>query len=266
MADPARITLLTDFGTVDGYVAAMKGVLARAAPEARLDDASHDLPQGDVRAAAWALHRYWRLYPEGTVHLVVVDPGVGTERRALAIRADGRLLVVPDNGVATLVLERAASWEAVEIVPFDPLHGGASTTFHGRDLFAPVAGRLAAGAPLGELGSPVGDPRRLDLPAPSESPGGSMAGEVVHVDRFGNLATNLPGDRVRSAAGRGTATVARVGIAGRELSVEVTYASVGVGELVAVVNSDGLVEVAVRDGSAADRLGVGLGEPATLQL
>jgi len=139
-----RVTLLTDFGTVDGYVAAMKGVVADLAPDAHLDDASHDLPQGDIRAAMWALHRYWRLYPEGTVHLVVVDPGVGTESRALAVRADGRLLVVPDNGVATLVLRDAERWETVGVTAFQASHGKRSATFHGRDRFAPVAGRLAA--------------------------------------------------------------------------------------------------------------------------
>lgn len=272
MADRSavRVTLLTDFGTVDGYVAAMKGVIADAAPDALLEDASHDLPQGDVRAAMWALRRYWRLYPQGSVHLVVVDPGVGTERRALAIRADGRFLVVPDNGVASLVLRDSERWEAVGVAPFEAAHGGRSTTFHGRDLFAPVAGRLAAGAAIAELGRRVDRPVRIAVPVPETGAHGVVMGEIVRVDRFGNLVSNLPGDvvsdrsreRVRSrGAERVSRIPGRVEIAGRKVPMGVTYASVEPGSLVAVVNSDDLVEVAARDGSAAERLGVGIGAP-----
>lgn len=270
MDDPSavRVTLLTDFGTSDGYVAAMKGVIAAVAPAALLDDASHVLPRGDVRAAMWALRRYWRLYPEGAVHLVVVDPGVGTDRRALAIRADGRLLVVPDNGVATLVLLEAGRWEAVEVTPFEPLHGGRSTTFHGRDLFAPAAARLAAGATIEELGPRVHDPVQLDVPVPEKGADGAVVGEIVRVDRFGNLVSNLPGERVRrhreDREDRAAYPPGWVEIAGRNVQTGRTYASVEPGSLVAVVNSDDLVEVAVRDGSAAERLGVGIGAPVRL--
>ncbi len=181
-----RITLLTDFGTADGYVAAMKGVLASRVPDALLDDVAHDLPRGDVRAGSWALRRFWRRFPGGTVHLVVVDPGVGTERRALAVEAEGRFVVCPDNGVATSVLEEAADWRAVELVGVDPPEGAVSTTFHGRDLFAPAAARLATGTPLDELGPDVADPIRLDEPQ-AEMVDGGVRGQVVHVDRFGNL-------------------------------------------------------------------------------
>lgn len=241
---PRRITVLTDFGTADGYVAAMKGVLATGAPAARVEDAGHDLPRGDVAHAAWVLHRYWSRYPEGTVHLVVVDPGVGTARRALALEADGRLGVAPDNGVFTMVLEAAERWTAValEVPP------AASTTFHGRDVFAPAAARLAAGATLEDLGEPVGDP--VLLPGRGAS---AERGVVRTIDRFGNLVTDLPGSAWRSGGG--------VEVAGRIVRCAGTYGDVAPGELLALVGSDRTVEIAVRDGSAAAALGVGVGTP-----
>lgn len=250
-----RITLLTDFGTADGYVAAMKGVLATRCPAAPTEDVSHAVPPGDVRAGMWALRRYWAFYPVGTVHLVVVDPGVGTERRALAVEADGRFVVAPDNGVATFVLTAATRPRSVEIrdvvAPTDRI----STTFHGRDLFAPAAAHLALGGGLESLGPPIDDPVTLPPPVPGRTPDGAD-GEVVHVDRFGNLVTNLP----RSW----TDALPRVEVAGRTLALAPSYGHVEEGELLAVVASDGLVEIAVRGASAAERLATGVGEPVRL--
>src|SRR5690606_33505136 len=174
-----RITLLTDFGTADGYVAAMKGVIAARAPGIVIDDASHDIPPGDVAAAAWTLSRYWNLYPPGTVHVVVVDPGVGSERRALAAEVDGRLFVAPDNGVLTWVLAEAGDAAVVAIEAARLFRTPVSATFHGRDVFAPVAAELArrAGAGpsrfrevLADLGPEVADPVRLPLPRPHRGP------------------------------------------------------------------------------------------------
>jgi S-adenosyl-L-methionine hydrolase (adenosine-forming) len=249
-----RVTLLTDFGTADGFVGAMKGVIASAAPDSLIDDVAHDIPPGDIVSASYALLRYWRLYPEATVHLVVVDPGVGTARRALAFQVDGRFLVCPDNGCASRVLDDAASWRAVDLSAVktpDAVRTGRSRTFHGRDVFAPAAGRLAAGGALEDLGLPVDDPVRIPEPAAARS-GRSAAGVVVALDRFGNLLTNVPGDWLGVGA--------RVEIAGRVLPVGETYADVGEGELVGLVSSDGRLEIALRGGSAAERLGVGRGE------
>ena len=255
-----RITLLTDFGTVDGYVAAMKGVIAARAPGVPIDDATHDTPPGDVAAAAWTLSRYWRLYPEGTVHVVVVDPGVGSERRALAAEADGRLFVAPDNGVLTRVLAEAGDAAVVSVESAALFRTPVSSTFHGRDVFAPVAAELARRAAAGlavyrealaDLGPAVADPVRLPLPHPRRA-GDYLAGEVVHVDRFGNLITNVPGEWLAPGAR------ARVG-GGPPAPLVRTYADVEPGALAALVGSAGMLEISVRDGSAAERLGVGRG-------
>lgn len=247
-----RITLLTDFGTRDGYVAAMKGVLATLAPEARLDDVAHDLAQGDVEQARMTLSRYWRRFPPGTVHLVVVDPGVGTPRRPLALEAEGRFVVAPDNGVASNVLEQARGWIAVELDPGRFAEGEPSATFHGRDLFAPAAAHLANGRGLHELGPELREPVRVVEPGPMVSEG-EIRGTVVSEDHFGNLGTNVPGAMLGPSRA--------VEIQGRLISLRTTYGDAEEGELLALVNSDARLEVAVRNGSAAAVLGVGVGAP-----
>ncbi|HEX7049488.1 MAG TPA: SAM-dependent chlorinase/fluorinase [Longimicrobiales bacterium] len=245
-----RITLLTDFGTADGYVAAMKGVIAAIAPDVAIDDAAHDVPPGDVAAAALALARYWRLYPPGTVHLVVVDPGVGTARRALAARADGRFFVAPDNGVLTDVLA-AEGGVVVAIENPDLRRPTVSATFHGRDVFAPAAAHLARGVALDEFGPPVEDPVRLERTRPERTREG-VRGAVIHVDRFGNLITDIPGEWVRGAAA--------VEVAGRSVGApRRTYGDVAPGAALALVGSTGALEISVRDGSAAAAFGVGRG-------
>jgi len=236
-----RITLLTDFGTADGYVAAMKGAIAEIAPSVLVDDASHDIPPGDIIAAAFALRRYWTLYPEGTVHVVVVDPGVGSERRALMAEVHGRFLVGPDNGVLGLVLKDAEQFRVFEINA--QVH--ASRTFHGRDVFAPAAARLAAGASIDTLGRAITDPVWIILPPPIATES-SVLGEVVHVDHFGNLISNIPADLVKAGH------VAK--IAERVARVVGTYADGETGELIALINSDRLLEFAIGNANAAGSL------------
>lgn len=252
-----KITLLTDFGTFDGYVAAMKGAIAKIAPSAVVDDASHDIYPGDIAGAAYALRRYWRLYPEGTVHVVVVDPGVGTERRAIAAVADGRFLVGPDNGVFTFVLKDADETTIVEIsnagVTFDDI----SNTFHGRDVFAPAAAHLAAGVDLAEMGAAVTDPIMIAAPPPLVMDN-AVHGEVVNVDRFGNLLTNIGAELVVPGAA--------LEFEGGELRIVPTYAAAASGEPVGLINSDGVLEIAMRDASAADTFGAGRGTAVLLRL
>lgn len=279
---PGRVTLLSDFGTVDGYAAAMAGVIAAAHPTALLDHASHDIPPGDVLAAALTLARYAFLYPPGTIHLVVVDPGVGTQRRAVAARIDGRLFVAPDNGVLTRVLARGQEGEPrpeptpepastpepepAVIVALDPhlVTDGAlaSATFHGRDIFAPAAARLARGEAMESLGTVAVDPVLLPLPRP-ERTAATIRGEVIQVDHFGNLITNIPASWL--AGGNHSVPLVRVeGVAVG--GPRRTYGDAEVGGLVALVGSLELLEVSVRDGSAADRLGAGRGAGVTVDL
>lgn len=256
-----RVVLLTDFGTADGYAAAMAGVIAAAAPTAILDHAAHDIPPGDVLAGALALHRYAAFYPPGTVHLAVVDPGVGSDRRPLAATIDGRHFVAPDNGLLTLVLRGVQSARIVT-VKHAGLGATAAPTFHGRDIFAPAAAHLARSEPLTALGPTVHDPCLLPLPEPERSRSG-IHGEVLHVDHFGNLITNVPAAWLRSlpdAAARATVTANGV-LVGPVLR---TYADVEPGQPLALVGSLELLEIAIRDGHAARRLGMGRGTRVTV--
>lgn len=234
------ITLLTDFGTVDGYVAEMKGVILDAAPEAQLVDITHDLPTQDVEAGRLAVARYWRRFPPGTIHVAVVDPGVGTERAALAVASDARWLVGPDNGI----LSPALLMSGARVVAL-PISSVASATFHGRDVFAPAAARLARGEPLESLGHAADAPLIRRTPEPQRLPDGAIRGEVITIDRFGNAVTNL-------LAVRGGA----VDVAGHTLPIRRTYADVDEGAAIALAGSTGLIEIAIRNGSAAERLGL----------
>jgi S-adenosylmethionine hydrolase len=245
---PRLITLLTDFGTADGYVGEMKGVLASLAPGATIVDVTHDVAPHDVDGARLALARYWRRFPEGTVHLVVVDPGVGTARGALATESEGRYLVGPDNGGLSPALLHAGARCVSLSVP-----ASAAPTFHGRDVFAPAAAQLALGASLETLGEVESDPIIRRTPEATRRDDGAVQGEVITVDRFGNAVTNL-------IAMRG----GEVQVAGLALALRRTYADATEGDPIALVGSSGLVEIAVRDGSAADRLGLRRGSSVVL--
>ena len=235
---PRVITLLTDFGTADGYVGEMKGVLVTGAPDATIVDITHEIPAQDIEAARLTLARVWRRFPPGTVHLVVVDPGVGTDRAALAVASDDRFLVGPDNGV----LSPALLLSGARVVALDT-PSNASSTFHGRDVFAPAAARLASGAAIETLGSPMTQPRIRRTPEPRRTGDGALLGEVISIDRFGNAITNLVGLR--------TGTVEAAGLS---LPLRRTYGEAPVGAPIAIVGSSGLIELAVRDGNAARTL------------
>lgn len=243
------ITLFTDFGTADGYVAEMKGVLYDLAPNVEVVDLSHDVPPQNVERARLAVARYWRRFPLQTVHLVVVDPGVGSERAALAVASEGRFLVGPDNGVLSPALLTSDA-RAVRLAI--PAH--AAPTFHGRDVFAPAAAALARGAEIDSLGVAFGTPVIRRTPNAVRGPDGALMGEVIAIDRFGNLVTNLvtTGDHI-------------VEFARRRLPLRVTYGDAAPGTLVAMVGSSGLVEIALRDGDAAQTLGAEVGAPVTLR-
>jgi S-adenosyl-L-methionine hydrolase (adenosine-forming) len=243
----AIVTLLTDFGITDSYVAEMKAAVLAGAPGVTLVDVTHAVTPGDVRAGAYLLGRTWHRFPAGTVHLAVVDPGVGTARAALAMGVGGHRFVGPDNGLFTSVLRD----HEVEVVAL-PVPTVASPTFHGRDLFAPAAAALARGASLEFLGEPyTGIPERLVYRQPRYE-GKSVVGEIVYVDRFGTLVTNLTADLVPDYA--------VLEVEGLEIGrLRRTYGDVPTGGLLAYHGSGGAIEIAVRDGSAARRLGMGVG-------
>jgi S-adenosylmethionine hydrolase len=231
----------------------MKGVLASRAPGVIVVDVTHGIPAQDVRAGALVLRQAAPWFPAGTIHVAVVDPGVGSSRRAIAIETARSTFVGPDNGILTLAAPPTERQRVVELTNDRYLPSHRSHTFHGRDVFAPMAAALALGVETAALGAPVGDPCELELPAARREADGTLVGEVVYVDGFGNLVSNLsPSD-----------------FAGREVSITIgevpvgspstSYASVPPGEPVAVVNSWSLVEIAVRDGSATHALGLGLG-------
>ncbi len=247
------ITITTDFGLQDGYVASMKGVIASIAPDAKTVDITHLIPPQDLREAAYVLKSTVPYFPRGTVHLVVVDPGVGSERRAIAVATRDAFFVAPDNGVLGYVLEQAGKFEAVHLNNPHYWLDEVSHTFHGRDIFAPVAAHLANGVPLRDLGDPITDIVMLRWPRPKESASGCIEGEIVHVDRFGNLVSNIPSKMVERESWVVKAGKVTVG------GIEGSYSAVRRGEPVALIGSHGFVEVAVREGSAAEMLNLKAG-------
>ncbi len=278
---PARplITLTTDFGIADPYVGTMKGVMLNIAPHARLVDITHQIPAQDVLQTAFVLYAAWRYFPPHTVHLVVVDPGVGSARRAIAAKAAHGYFVGPDNGVFSYVMAEQQIETVVELA--DPSYRlpPVSHTFHGRDIFAPAAAHLAAGVPIHQLGPAIADPATLPPPLLSIDPG-VVKGEVLYIDHFGNAITSIgrlswdgealslnppfqarARQRARFPAGRALVTAG-----GQEIhGVRRTYADVAPGDPLALVGSTGHLEVAVREGSGAEQLNLHRGDPIELR-
>jgi S-adenosyl-L-methionine hydrolase (adenosine-forming) len=250
------ITLLTDFGTADGYVAEMKGVLYSLAPEARVVDLSHEIGPQDVESARLAVARYWRRFPPQTIHLVVVDPGVGSSRDALAVRSEDRVLIGPDNGALSPALLVAGA-RAVSL----PVPAAASPTFHGRDVFAPAAARIAMGAPIDALGPAAESPVIRRTPEARRLGNGAIQGEVIAIDRYGNAMTNIvafPATQARDGE------QAFIEVSGRTIPVARAYADVQPRAAVALCGSSGLLEIAVREGNAAQSLSLVRGTTVTL--
>ncbi len=252
------VTLMTDFGLKDGNVSVMKGVILGIAPHARIVDISHQISPQNVAEAALILFRSAPYFPDGTVHVVVVDPGVGTARRPIAARLGEQMFVGPDNGVLTMWLEyvEGRGWP-VEIVHANKAEywlGDVSHVFHGRDVFAPVAAHLAGGVPLRQVGTPIGDAVRLQFPRPQSTEKG-LRGEVIHIDHFGNISTNIRYEHLGEPGG------VIVRLCGVEIHGMVhTFGERPVGELIALYGSTGNLIVSVVNGSAAQRLGAKPGD------
>jgi S-adenosyl-L-methionine hydrolase (adenosine-forming) len=256
------ISLLTDFGLKDGYAGVLKGVIWGIAPEAQIADITHLIQPQNVLEGALALGRAAPYFPADTVHLAVVDPGVGTPRRPVAARLGEHYFVGPDNGLCSVLLTRAhQAGSPVRFVHLDqPTYWlkEISNVFHGRDIFSPVAAHLANGVPLEALGSPIDDPQLLELPLPQRTARG-WRGQVVWVDRFGNLSTNLTGAHLANME------IVVVHIAGREIHGLVkTFGDRQPGELVAMIDSSGALSICMVNGDAAGQLGVLAGEPVEI--
>lgn len=256
------VTFLTDFGLRDGFVGTMKGVVLHLCPHANLIDISHEIPPQDIRAAALVLRSAAPYFPPRTVHVVVVDPGVGTARRAICVETERAFFVGPDNGVLTWAAPSELRRAVVSLEnPVYFLHP-VSATFHGRDVFAPVAAHLANGLEPAFLGPRVEEIIELAWPPVVRRDDGSIEGQVVYQDRFGNLITNLEGSHLRDfPPGEVWLTIGSSMIHG----IVPTYGAVPPGELAALVNSWGLLEIAVRNGSAAHNLGLGVGARVTVR-
>lgn len=254
------ITLMTDFGIKDGNVGVMKGVIWGIAPQAQIADLSHTIGPQNIREAALILARSAPYFPPGTIHIIVVDPGVGTDRRHIAARLGSQYFVCPDNGLLTPLLERAeAEGWPVEIVHTNKPEywlAEVSHVFHGRDVFSPVAAHLANGVPLRELGTPIHDPVRLSLPQPQRTPSG-WRGEVIHIDHFGNISTNIRKEHLGEPPPGIDVRLCGVNIHGMVR----TFGERPVGELVALYGSTGNLIVSVVNGNAAQRLEAKVEDP-----
>ncbi len=250
------VTLLTDFGLSDPYVGVMKGVMLSLSPKLELIDLTHGVPAQAVAVGAWHLSQSWMRFPRGTVHVVVVDPGVGSERRILLAERDGHVFLGPDNGVLDPSLDEETVVRALDVERF--ALPGASRTFHGRDVFSPAAAALADGLDPSEAGEPITSWERYALPVGELDEAGAIHAAVLYADSFGNLITTVEAALLGDAAWS-------VEVGGESIPLVGTYAEVEVGALLALVGSSGTVELSVRDGDAAARLGAGAGTAVVIR-
>jgi len=243
------IALLTDFGTQDYYVAAMKGVILSIDTNANIVDITHEIPPQDIASASFVLKACYKDFPLGTIFVCVVDPGVGSDRRALVVETDSYKFVAPDNGLLDDVLSEGAKFKAFSITNREYMRSEVGNTFHGRDIFAPAGGHLSKGVPPSEFGEPMA----LYIEEIGKSSSGSPAeAKVIHIDHFGNIVTNIRNDELTDAA--------EIEIDGRLITkVYDFYAQAKAGELFMIRGSSGLVEISVRDGSANTKLETTLG-------
>jgi S-adenosylmethionine hydrolase len=250
------ITFTTDFGTEDWFAGTMKGVALGIHPRATIVDLTPGVPPGDIRGGAFALAAGYSFFPAGTVHVAIVDPGVGSARAGIAVRTANYFFVGPDNGVLSFALARETIKAIRRLDDEKYFLQPVSRTFHGRDVFAPVAAHLSRGVSIGKLGPAQNDFVRLRWPKPRKT-ANAIEGEIIYVDRFGNAITNLPNDYAEGGSEL-TAGSRRVG------PVKSFYQAVPVGRAVVVPGSSGFLEIAIHNGSAARKLGIGVGDRVRL--
>ena len=261
----AIITLTSDFGLTDAYTAAMKGVILRINPDVYLIDISHTINAQDISSAAFILSTVYRYFPNNTIHLVVVDPGVGTERRAIALKTPDAYFVAPDNGVLSYILQDyecekgrlSVGLEAVHLTNTKYWLAPVSNTFHGRDIFAPVAAHLSLGVPFTEFGDNIDTISVIPVHKPRIGVG-MVTGNIIHIDRFGNLITSIGIDLI---TGRSTDMTVRIGNCEIK-GLSRNYSSGQ--ELLALFGSSGRLEISQREGSASQYIGAQVGDEVSL--
>ncbi len=254
----SAITLLTDFGEADHYVACMKGVILQRAAGARIVDITHRIQPHDVVHAAFILRQVFECFPAGTIHVAVVDPGVGSARRILAARYAGQTILAPDNGLVSFVHRDFALEELRSVENRRLSQPEVSATFHGRDVFAPVAAHLFSGMPLDRVGPQVGELELLNIDLPHALEHGGLEGQVLYVDHFGNVISNISAadlEALRTPADRLGVQVGPLRIG----PLRTTYGDAAPGEVVALIGSTGMLEIAVNQGNAATQLRAGPG-------
>lgn len=256
------VTLTTDFGLKDYFVSAMKAVILGISPDVRLVDISHEIPSQDIMAGSWILQNSAMLFPSGTVHTVVVDPGVGTSRNPIAIKVEDQFFVGPDNGIFSL-LAKDKEFSAVRLTNKKYWKEPVSNTFHGRDIFAPVAAHLSRGVNLKELGEPIEDLITYRWTVPIADKDG-LEGMVIHIDKFGNLITNLSSTLIEEVVGDKNVKI----YVGNSILDEVvtTFGSVTEGEPAAYIGSSGMLEIGINKGNAEEMLSVQKGAQISLIL
>ena len=260
------ITLATDFGGSDHFVGAMKGVILNINPRASVIDITHDIETGNIRQAAFCLNHYHAFYPKGTIHVCVVDPGVGTDRRGILIETDSYTFVAPDNGCCTFILDRYPSARVYSLTARKYFLPRVSHTFHGRDIFAPVAAWLSQKVPPPRFGERVSNPVTFKVSPPVRTGEDTILGEVLYVDKFGNLITTIPADYLEEEEKKSRKRCLEIRI--KEKNIPVfgrTYAAVDPGELLGLIGSAGYLEIAANQDSAQKKLGVATGDPVILK-
>jgi S-adenosylmethionine hydrolase len=267
METPLRIiTLLTDFGLRDHFVAAMKGVMLSVNPDLAFIDISHLVPPHDVHSAAFVLGQAYSYFPPGTIHVAVVDPGVGTERKALAVWAGGHFFVAPDNGILAYVFNKEENFKAYEITAAHYFRKPISATFHGRDIFAPIAAWISRDIPLHQFGPVVEQPVRLKVPAVTRVQDALIQGAILAVDNFGNLITNLRPENVPVYSSAESPACKMVAGQREITAFRTTFGEGAPGELFVIPGSSGYLEIVMRDKSAATELHLTPGAPVGVVL
>ena len=273
MNEPPRIiTLTTDFGTSDAYVGIMKGVILSINPNARVVDLTHAIPPQDIYEAAFSIYAAHSYFPKGTIHIIVVDPGVGSDRQAIVCQTESAFFVCPNNGVLSYLLQSIENGEkhpvdAVAIQNSAYYLSEVSNTFHGRDIFAPVAAHLSLGVRLDNIGPPTQTLVQLPIQVPELS-GNTLTGEIVKIDRFGNAITNISETAIArlESASTGEMSIYEIRVGSARLNrLNRAYAESDIGKPLAIIGSCGLLEIAINGGNAKEGLGIKWGDPVVIQ-